>query len=203
MSIAQAIEDVRKGKFVIIVDDECRENEGDLVIAAQDITPAKVNFMLKYGKGLICVPMIKLRLRELELPIMVGNNEEATKCIFTVSADARRGISTGISAKDRATTISLLANKKSTAMDFVRPGHVFPLMAQEGGLLKRKGHTEASLELCHLGGKQPAAAICEILNDDGTMARMPQLRRFGRKHGITLLTIRELEGYVGGGRWIH
>lgn len=195
-SLEKAISDFQKGKFVIVVDDERRENEGDLVIAAQDITPSKVNFLLTYGRGLICVPMAKERLLELGLPPMVEKNEESAKCIFTVSADAKKGITTGISAIDRALTIKLLSSKKTKSSDLVRPGHIFPLMAAEGGLKVRKGHTEASLELCRLAGKEPAAVICEILNPDGTMARMPQLKVFAKRHGLQIITIKEMEEYL-------
>ncbi len=191
-SLEKAIESFRKGKFVIVVDDEERENEGDLVIAAQDITPKKLNFILKHAKGMICVPMEKIHLDNLHLPLMVQKNEENTKCMFTITVDAKSGITTGISATDRAKTIMLLANQKSKASDFVRPGHIFPLQAAQGGLRERQGHTEASLELCKRAGKQPAAVICEILNDDGTMARMPQLKKFAAKHRISLVAIHEL-----------
>ena len=192
-SMRKAVDGFKKGKFVIVVDDEHRENEGDLAIAAQDISPQKVNFMLTHGRGLVCVPMAKQKLRELGLPVMVSRNEENTRCVFTVSADARKGIATGISAHDRAATIRLLADPGAVASDFVRPGHIFPIMAAENGLEERKGHTEAALELCRLSGKRPVAAICEILNKDGTMARMPQLKQFAKRHGIALITIKELE----------
>lgn len=198
-AVRKAVDAFRKGKFVIIVDDEHRENEGDVVVAAQDITPRKVNFMVTHGRGLLCVPMEKRRLDGLDIPIMVEDNEERTRCVFTVSVDARTGITTGISAHDRARTIRLLADSKTKAPDLVRPGHVFPLMAAAGGLEARKGHTEASLELCRLAGKYPVAAICEILNTDGTMARLPQLKVFSRKHHIPLVTIKELERHLEAG----
>src|SRR3989338_4204687 len=192
MSVQQAVAEFRKGNFVIVVDDEHRENEGDLILAAEDITPKKVNFILQKARGMMCVPMSKKRLVGLKLPLMVGKNEENTKCMFTISVDAKKGITTGISASDRAKTITLLANPESNASDFVRPGHVFPLQAASNGLKERQGHTEASLELCRLAGKQPVAVICEILNGDGTMARMPQLKRFAKKHNLPLIAIHEL-----------
>jgi 3,4-dihydroxy-2-butanone 4-phosphate synthase len=188
----KALSAFKKGEFVIVVDDEHRENEGDLIIAAQDITPKKINFVLSHARGMMCVPMTKRRLSELKLPLMVERNEENTKCMFTISTDARKGISTGISAADRARTISLLASKKSTPSDFVRPGHIFPLKAADGLLRERQGHTEAALELCKRTGKEPVAILCEILNDDGTMARMPDLLTFAKKHGLCLITIHDL-----------
>jgi 3,4-dihydroxy 2-butanone 4-phosphate synthase/GTP cyclohydrolase II len=191
-TVEKAIAEFRKGKFVVVVDDEHRENEGDLVIAAEDISPPKVNFLLKNGRGMICVPMTKQRLAQLKLPQMVFKNEEHTKSMFTITVDAKRGITTGISAADRAKTIQLLANQKSKASDFVRPGHVFPLQAAKNGLKERQGHTEAALELCKLAGKHPAAVICEILNEDGTMARMPQLKKFAKKRKLALITIHQL-----------
>ena len=191
--LAKAIKAFGKGGMVIVIDDRHREDEGDLIMAAQDANPKSINFMITHGRGLVCVPMERKRLKELDLPIMVEKNEEATKCIFTISTDARKSISTGISASDRAATIRLLANPKSTANDFVRPGHVFPLMAAHRGLKVRKGHTEASLELCRLAGKSPVAVICEILNQDGTMARLPQLQKFAKKHRLPLISIKELE----------
>ena len=187
----------RRGEFVIVIDHKDRENEGDLVVAAQNATPQRINFMITHGRGLVCVPMTKKRLKELDLPIMVRKNEESAKCVFTISVDARKGVTTGISAKDRARTIHLLAYPESKALDFVRPGHVFPLMESDHGLKGRKGHTEASLELCRLTGKHPAAVICEILNSDGTMSRLPQLRVFSKKHDIPLITIEELIRHGG------
>lgn len=198
-AVRKAVDAFRKGRFVIVVDDEHRENEGDVVIAAQDITPRKVNFMVTHGRGLLCVPMEGKRLDELGLPVMVRDNEENTRCVFAVSTDARRGIATGISAHDRAATIRILADPKTRASDLVRPGHVFPLMAAGRGLRERKGHTEASLELCRLAGKRQVAVVCEILNKDGTMARMPQLKAFSRKHHIPLVTIKELERHLEAG----
>jgi len=192
MSVQQAVAEFRKGHFVIVVDDEHRENEGDLIIAAQDITSKKINFILQKARGMMCVPMGKKRLTELKLPLMVGKNEENTKCMFTITVDAKKSISTGISASDRAKTIQLLANPKSKATDFVRPGHIFPLQAANNGLKERQGHTEAALELCKRAGKQPVAVVCEILNEDGTMARMPQLKKFAKKHSLSLTTIHEL-----------
>jgi 3,4-dihydroxy-2-butanone 4-phosphate synthase len=190
--LEKTIAHFKKGKFVIVVDDEHRENEGDLILAAEDISAQKVNFLLKRARGMICVPMEKKRLSKLKLPQMTSKNEEHTKSMFTVTVDARKGISTGISARDRAKTISLLADPKSKPSDFVRPGHIFPLQAAKGELKERQGHTEASLELCKRAGKRPVAVICEILNDDGTMARMPQLRRFAKRHGFSLVRIHDL-----------
>jgi 3,4-dihydroxy 2-butanone 4-phosphate synthase / GTP cyclohydrolase II len=193
-ALEAAVSAIRKGGMVIVVDDECRENEGDLVMAGEDATPDNINFMLKYGRGLICVPMTKERLTELKLPIMVEKNEESAKCIFTVSVDARKGVTTGISAADRAHTIKLLSTSTSKASDFVRPGHLFPLQAAKGGLKERQGHTEASLDLMRKAGKGPVAVICEILNDNGTMARWPELRAYAERHKLPLITIKELGG---------
>lgn len=190
------IQDFKNGKFVILLDAEDRENEGDLVIAAEDITPQLVNFMLVYGKGLICVPMQKTRLEQLKLPLMVEENEEATKCAFTLSVDAKKGVTTGISAVERAHTIKTLADPRTKAEDLARPGHIFPLMAAANGLGERQGHTEAALELCKLAGKRPAAVVCEILNTDGSVATLPQLKEFSEKHAIPLLTIQELMNHA-------
>lgn len=187
-----SIQDFKDGKFVILLDAEDRENEGDLVIAAEDVSPQALNFMLMHGKGLICVPMQKKRLEELQLPLMVEKNEEATKCAFTLSVDAKNGTTTGISATERAQTINVLANPNTKASDLARPGHIFPLMAAEGGLQERAGHTEAALELCRLAGKKPVAVVCEILNVDGSVATLAQLQEFSSKHAIRLLTIKEL-----------
>ena len=192
--LAKAIKAFGKGGMVIVIDDRHREDEGDLIMAAQDANPKSINFMITHGRGLVCVPMERKRLKELDLPIMVEKNEEATKCIFTISTDARKSISTGISASDRAATIRLLANPKSTANDFVRPGHVFPLMAAHRGLKVRKGHTEASLELCRLSGLKPVAAICEIIGKNGKMAKLPELKKMAKKFNLKILKIKDLIG---------
>jgi len=192
MSVEKAVAEFKKGNFVIVVDDEHRENEGDLVVAAQDISAHKINFLLTQARGMICVPMTKKRLKELDIPLMVKKNEEGKKTMFSITVDAKEGITTGISAADRALTIALLANSKAKASDFVRPGHIFPLQAADRGLQQRHGHTEASLELCKRAQKEPVAVICEILNEDGTMARMPQLRQFAKTHKLEIVTIQEL-----------
>jgi 3,4-dihydroxy 2-butanone 4-phosphate synthase/GTP cyclohydrolase II len=197
ISIEQAITDLRHGTFVIIVDDEDRENEGDLAIAAEFITPEVVNFMARHGRGLICVAMTGERLDALELPLMVppDQNSSGFGTAFTVSVEARTGVTTGISAHDRAHTIHLLAAPATTADDLVRPGHVFPLRAKEGGVLVRAGQTEASVDLARLAGLVPAAAICEVMADDGRMARMPELERVADAHGIGIVTIADLIAY--------
>ena len=180
-NLKQAIEDFKKGKFLIVIDEKHRENEGDLVLAAEKVTPDKINFMIKNARGLVCVPMLKERLDELELPTMTQVNTELHKCKFTVSVDYKYGTTTGISAFDRARTIKALIGNKTKPEDFARPGHVFPLICDEGGLKKRPGHTEASIELCKLAGLYPAAVICEIISDGGKMARLPELKRMAKK----------------------
>jgi len=193
--IEAAIEDFREGRFVIIVDDESRENEGDLAIAAEKVTPEAINFMARYGRGLICLPIIGRRLDELQIPLMVQENTSPLGTAFTVSVEARRGVTTGISAADRATTIRTIIDPKTRPEDLVRPGHVFPLRAQEGGVFMRAGQTEASVDLAKLAGLYPAAVICEIMNDDGTMARMPQLERFAAEHGIKIISVADIIAY--------
>lgn len=197
ISIEQAIADLQHGRFVIIVDDEDRENEGDLAIAAEFITPEAVNFMARHGRGLICVAMTGERLDALDLPLMVPpeRNSSGFSTAFTVSVEARAGVTTGISAQDRAYTIRLLADPVTTADDLARPGHVFPLRAKAGGVLVRAGQTEASVDLARLAGLAPAAAICEVMADDGTMARMPDLEHFAETHGIGIITIADLIAY--------
>ncbi|MFQ3675155.1 MAG: bifunctional 3,4-dihydroxy-2-butanone-4-phosphate synthase/GTP cyclohydrolase II [Endomicrobiia bacterium] len=195
-TIPQAIEDYKKGKAIIIVDDPCRENEGDIVFAAEKITPEKINFMAKYGRGLICVSLLKERLDELKIFPMVDEPDIPREAAFTVSVDAREGITTGISAYDRATTIKKLIDKNSTAKDFVRPGHVFPLVYKDGGVLVRAGHTEASVDLAKLAGLYPAGVICEIMHEDGTMARLPELIKFAKKHKLKIITISSLIKYL-------
>ena len=178
--------------MVLVVDDEDRENEGDLIMAAQFVTPATVNFMAKHGRGLICVPTTDERLQQLGIGRMVKENRESFKTDFQVSVDATRGISTGISAADRAATIRILAKPTAVPEDLVAPGHVFPLRARAGGVLQRAGHTEAAVDLARLAGCRPVGVICEVLNDDGTMARLPQLRKFAQKHSLKLCTIEAL-----------
>jgi 3,4-dihydroxy 2-butanone 4-phosphate synthase/GTP cyclohydrolase II len=195
--IEEAIADIQNGKLVIVVDDEDRENEGDLVIAAEKITPETVNFMITHAKGLVCVPMPGDRLDELELRQMVENNQESMRTAFTVSVDAapRFGVTTGISPADRAKTIEVLINPESKKDDLVTPGHVFPLRVKEGGVLKRAGHTEAAVDLAKLAGLYPAAVICEIINADGSMARIPQLEEFAQQHNLKMITIADLISY--------
>ena len=184
--------DLRRGRMVIMVDDEDRENEGDLIMAAQFVTPAAVNFMAKHGRGLICVPTTDERLQQLGVGRMVKENRESFKTDFQVSVDATQGITTGISAADRAATIRVLANPTAVPEELVAPGHIFPLRARTGGVLQRAGHTEAAVDLARLAGCRPVGVICEILNDDGTMARLPELRKFARKHRLKLCTIADL-----------
>jgi 3,4-dihydroxy 2-butanone 4-phosphate synthase/GTP cyclohydrolase II len=190
-----AIEEIRAGRFVIVVDDEERENEGDLICAASAITPDMVNFMARFGRGLICVPMEEERLAELDLQPMVQVNTARMGTPFTVSVDAHEGTTTGISARDRAITIEVLIRPETRPEDLGRPGHVFPLAARKGGVLRRAGHTEATIDLARLAGLYPAGVLCEILNEDGTMARLPQLLEFGVRHGIKVVSIAELIRY--------
>src|SRR2546429_5660866 len=194
-SVAEAIEDIRRGKMVIVVDDEDRENEGDLTMAAETVTPEAVAFIRKYASGVICVPMTSERLDKMQLPQMVERNEARLGTAFTVSVDAREGTTTGISAADRARTIRVLADTKSTPMDLVKPGHIFPLRAREGGVLVRAGQTEAAVDLCRLAGLQPVGVICEITNPDGSMSRMPELKRFAKKHSFKVVTVKDLIAY--------
>jgi 3,4-dihydroxy 2-butanone 4-phosphate synthase/GTP cyclohydrolase II len=191
-SVAEAIDDIRGGKMVIVVDDEDRENEGDLTMAAELVTPEDVAFIRKYASGVICVPMTAARLQELELPQMVSRNEARLGTAFTVSVDAREDVTTGISAADRARTIRVLADPRTKARDLVKPGHIFPLQARDGGVLVRAGQTEAAVDLCQLAGLSPVGVICEITNPDGSMARLPQLKRFAKRHGLRLITVKEL-----------
>ncbi len=193
-SIEEAIEDIKNGKMVVVVDDENRENEGDLVMAAEKATTKHVNFMATHGRGLICVPMERERLQELDILPMVNNNTDPNQTAFTVSVDDRR-TSTGISAEERAMTIRRLIETDATARDFHKPGHIFPLIAKEGGVLKRAGHTEASVDLARLAGLYPAGVICEIMNEDGTMARVPQLKEYCQKHDLKFITIADLIAY--------
>jgi 3,4-dihydroxy 2-butanone 4-phosphate synthase/GTP cyclohydrolase II len=191
-SIESVIADLRKGKMVIVVDDADRENEGDLIMAAQHVTPAAVNFMAKHGRGLVCVPTNSERLQQLGIERMVRQNRESFRTDFQVSVDAARGITTGISAADRAETIRIMAEPTAVPEDLVQPGHVFPLRARPGGVLQRAGHTEAAIDLAELAGCRPIGVLCEILNDDGTMARLPQLLKFAAKHKLKICTIEDL-----------
>jgi 3,4-dihydroxy 2-butanone 4-phosphate synthase/GTP cyclohydrolase II len=193
--IASVIEDIRAGRMVIVVDDEDRENEGDLVMAAEKVTPEAVNFMARFGRGLICVPITMERAETMGLQRMVADNRESQRTDFTVSVDAARGITTGISAADRAAAIRILADPACTGSDLVQPGHVFPLRAKPGGILRRAGHTEAAVDLATLAGLRPAGVLCEILHDDGAMARLPELQRYRRQHGLKLCSIRDLIAY--------
>jgi len=191
-SIPEAIEEIRNGRMIILVDNEDRENEGDLVIAAEYCTPDIINFMATHGRGLICVPMTQERSRKLELDLMVENNQDKYGTAFTVSVDAREGTTTGISAYDRSHTVKILINDDTKPQDLRKPGHIFPLAARKGGVLVRAGHTEGVVDLTRLAGLKPAGVICEILNDDGTMARRPDLDKFAEKHGLKIATIADL-----------
>ncbi len=193
--IEAALEDIRQGKMVILVDDEDRENEGDLTMAAEKVTPEAINFMAKYGRGLICLSLTDERLDQLRLPMMVSENTSRFQTAFTVSIDARKGVSTGISAIDRATTILTAVNENSQPEDLVSPGHIFPLRAKPGGVLVRTGQTEGSVDLARLAGLRPAGVICEIMKDDGTMARMPDLQTFAEEFGLKIVTIADLIKY--------
>lgn len=193
-TVEKAIEDIKQGKMVIVVDDEDRENEGDLLMAAEKVTAEAINFMTKYGRGLICMPIIRERLEELNIIKMVERNTDIHETAFTVSIDATE-TTTGISAYDRATTILKVLDPNASESDFRRPGHMFPLEAKEGGVLVRAGHTEAAVDLARLGGLYPAGVICEIMNEDGTMARVPQLMEFAKKHNLKIITIADLIAY--------
>ena len=193
--IEDIIEDIRQGRMVILMDDEDRENEGDLIMAAQWVRPEDINFMARYGRGLICLTLTPERCDQLGLPLMVSRNEEAQGTNFTVSIEAAEGVTTGISAADRATTIRAAVAPDAKPSDLVQPGHVFPLMARPGGVLTRAGHTEAGCDLARLAGLEPAAVIVEILNEDGTMARRPDLERFAARHGLKMGTIADLIEY--------
>ena len=194
-TIEEAIADFREGKFVIVVDDEDRENEGDLIIAAEKVTPEKINFMLKNARGVLCAPITVSRCEELDLPHQVTNNTSVLGTPFTVTIDKLEGCSTGVSAADRAATIQALADPTSTPETFGRPGHINPLYAQDKGVLRRAGHTEASIDLCRLADLYPAAALMEIMSDDGTMARLPELRKMADEHHIKLVSIADLIAY--------
>ena len=193
--VEDALEDIRRGKMIILVDDEDRENEGDLTMAAEKVTPEAINFMARYGRGLICLSLTEERLNELRLPMMVSDNTSRFQTAFTISVDARRGITTGISAADRATTILTAIDEQAQPEDLVSPGHVFPLKAQRGGVLVRTGQTEGSVDLARLAGNKPAGVICEVMNEDGTMARMSDLEAFSERHGLKIVTIADLIQY--------
>lgn len=194
-TVEEAIHDFREGKFVIVVDDEDRENEGDLICAAEKITPEMVNFMLKYARGVLCAPVTISRSIELDLPHQVQDNTSLLGTPFTVTIDKIEGCSTGVSAHDRAATIKALADPNATPQTFGRPGHVNPLYAQDNGVLRRCGHTEAAIDLCHMAGLYPAGALMEIMNDDGTMARLPELIAFAQKHDLKIITIKDMIAY--------
>ena len=194
-SIEDAMEDVRQGRMIIIVDDEDRENEGDLMIASEKVTPESINFMAKYGRGLICLALTEERTRELGLSMMVEDNESAFETPFTISIDAREGITTGISASDRSITIQTAINSQAGKSDLVKPGHIFPLRARAGGVLVRMGQTEASVDIARMSGLYPSGVICEIMDDDGTMARLPSLIEFTREHGLKMITTKDLAEY--------
>lgn len=203
-TIDEALEDMANGKMVILVDDEDRENEGDLCMAAEKVTPEAINFMAKYGRGLICLSLSPERIDELKLPMMTDDNTSSFGTAFTVSIEAKKGVTTGISAADRATTILTAINPASTQDDLARPGHVFPLRARPGGVLQRAGQTEGSVDLARLAGLYPAGVICEVMSDDGTMARMPELLEFGKKHNVRIVTIKDLIGYrIRTERFVH
>lgn len=194
-SIEDALQDFKKGEFVIVVDDEDRENEGDLIIAAEKITPDKVNFMLKNARGVLCAPITLSRAEELDLPHQVTDNTSMLGTPFTITVDKLEGCTTGVSAHDRAETIKALADPKATPQTFGRPGHINPLYAQDNGVLRRSGHTEAAVDLCKLSGLYPAGALMEIMNDDGSMARMPQLQEKAKEWGLKIITIKDLIAY--------
>src|SRR5712664_1159279 len=194
-AIEEGIEEIRQGRILLVVDDEDRENEGDLLMAAEKATPEAVNFMAKYGRGLICMPMLGERLDELQISMMVSDNTAPLGTAFTVSVDARRGVTTGTSAYDRAVTTRTLVDPLMRAADLTTPGHMFPLRAMEGGVLRRAGHTEAAVDLARMAGCYPAGVICEVLDEDGSMARLPQLTRLAQHHGLKMITIKGLIEY--------
>lgn len=195
-TIKEAIEDIKQGKIIIVVDDENRENEGDFLAAAEKVTPEMINFMATHGRGLICAPLTETRCKELQLEMMVNNNTDHMETAFTVSVDLRgKGVTTGISASDRALTIQALINTNTKPFDLAKPGHIFPLKAKDGGVLRRTGHTEAAIDFARLAGLQPAGVIVEIMNDDGTMARLPQLLKVAKKFDIKIVSIEDLVAY--------
>ena len=194
-TIEEGIEDIKKGKMVILVDDEDRENEGDLTMAAEAVTPEAINFMATHGRGLICLSLTSERVEQLQLPMMTTDNTSSFGTAFTISIEAKKGVTTGISAADRATTIKAAIDPKSKPADLARPGHVFPLRARSGGVLQRAGQTEGSVDLARLAGLYPAGVICEIMNDDGTMARVPHLMEFAKKFHLKIITVKDLIAY--------
>ncbi|CAM1363126.1 Riboflavin biosynthesis protein RibBA [Tenacibaculum litoreum] len=195
-TIEEAIEDIKNGKVIIVVDDEDRENEGDFLAAAEKITPEMINFMATHGRGLICTPLTETRCKELELGMMVNNNTDPMETAFTVSVDLRgNGVTTGISASDRAKTVQALINPNTKPFDLARPGHIFPLKAKNGGVLRRTGHTEAAIDFARLAGLEPAGVIVEIMNEDGTMARLPQLMKVAKKFDLKIVSIEDLVAY--------
>jgi len=194
-SIEEVIDDARNGKMYILIDEPDRENEGDLILPAQMITPESINFMAKFGRGLICLALTKKRINELELPLMNPTNQNNDLTAFTISIEAKEGVSTGISAADRAHTISTAINDKKNKHDIISPGHIFPLMAWDGGVLERAGHTEAAIDISKIAGLNPSGVICEIMNDDGTMARLPELINFSKIHGLKIGTVSDLIKY--------
>jgi len=196
--IEDAIDAISRGEMVIVVDDEDRENEGDIIAASDSITPQQIAFMMNHARGLVCVAMPGERLDALDIPLMVSRNTESLKTAFTVSVDYIPGTTTGISAADRAKTVRALVSEESRPEDFARPGHIFPLRANPQGVLGRTGHTEAAVDLCRLAGKYPCGTICEVANDDGTMARLPQLEVFAERHGLLVVTIKDLVAYLKG-----
>lgn len=195
VGVEEAIEEIRQGRMVILVDDEDRENEGDLTMAAEKVTPAAVNFMTKYGRGLLCMSMTRSKIQSLDLPMMVANNKSPYGTAFTISIEAARGVTTGISAYDRCTTILTAVDRDATPQDLISPGHVFPLMARNGGVLVRAGQTEGSVDLARLAGFEPAGVICEVMNNDGSMARLPDLMVMAEHHGLKICTIKDLIQY--------
>ena len=194
-TIPEALEDIKAGKFVIVVDDEDRENEGDLVMAAEKVTADSINFMAKYGRGLICAPLTGQRLDELNIPMMVTNNTSKFTTGFAVSVEAKEGTTTGISAADRARTVQVLVDPKTKPDDLLMPGHMFPLRAKDGGVLVRVGQTEATVDLARLAGLKPAGVLCEIMNEDGTMARLPQLELIAKKFNLKIISVADLIAY--------
>src|SRR5919106_3479887 len=194
-TIDEAVSDIRDGRMIIIIDDEDRENEGDLVCAAEKVTPEIINFMARHARGLICLPLTEERCDELHLTTQVAENTSFLGTAFTVSIDARKGITTGISAADRATTILVAVDPHSRPQDLARPGHIFPLRAKDGGVLVRPGQTEASVDIARIAGLYPAGVICEIMNEDGTMARLPELREFAKAYNLKMITVADLVGY--------
>ena len=201
-TIEAAIEDIKQGKMVILVDDEDRENEGDLTMAAEMVTPEAINFMARFGRGLICLTLTAEKCDHLRLPPMVANNTSSFSTAFTVSIEAKKGVTTGISAADRSHTILTAVEDGCSAEDLSRPGHIFPLRARNGGVLVRTGQTEGSVDLARLAGLKPAGVICEIMNDDGTMARMPEFRKFAKEHGLKICSVADLVAYRMSMEWL-